>query len=277
MPDLTPSLRPIAELVTELDRAGPHPKEATVRQLLAHGAAAVPSLLHLLQREDAWEVEGKPEAWIHAPVHAFHLLGAIGDPSAAPALIDVVIEEDLDDYLTETAAGVLGSLGPGAVAPLIAALSEREIKEPYARLALARGLVEIALRHPEQRAVVTAVVLRMVRSEQDPTCLGSFLGDAVLFDDPEVQAAIDEAYALDRVNTWRLSFASINALRQRGLWWQRVSPLRGPLTYFEWVGALRPSPSAKVALTTPASPPKVGRNDPCPCGSGKKFKKCCGA
>ena len=24
------------------------------------------------------------------------------------------------------------------------------------------------------------------------------------------------------------------------------------------------------------APPKVGRNDPCPCGSGKKFKKCCG-
>jgi SWIM/SEC-C metal-binding protein len=22
---------------------------------------------------------------------------------------------------------------------------------------------------------------------------------------------------------------------------------------------------------------KVGRNDPCPCGSGKKFKKCCGS
>jgi preprotein translocase subunit SecA len=28
----------------------------------------------------------------------------------------------------------------------------------------------------------------------------------------------------------------------------------------------------------PASPPsgKVGRNDPCPCGSGKKYKHCCG-
>ena len=23
--------------------------------------------------------------------------------------------------------------------------------------------------------------------------------------------------------------------------------------------------------------PKVGRNDPCPCGSGKKYKKCCGS
>jgi uncharacterized protein YecA (UPF0149 family) len=24
------------------------------------------------------------------------------------------------------------------------------------------------------------------------------------------------------------------------------------------------------------SSPNVGRNDPCPCGSGKKYKKCCG-
>ncbi len=29
----------------------------------------------------------------------------------------------------------------------------------------------------------------------------------------------------------------------------------------------------KIQLETP----KVGRNDPCPCGSGKKYKKCCGA
>ena len=26
-----------------------------------------------------------------------------------------------------------------------------------------------------------------------------------------------------------------------------------------------------------AAAEKVGRNDPCPCGSGKKYKKCCGA
>jgi preprotein translocase subunit SecA len=33
---------------------------------------------------------------------------------------------------------------------------------------------------------------------------------------------------------------------------------------------------AKVETIHRASP-KVGRNDPCPCGSGKKFKKCHGA
>jgi preprotein translocase subunit SecA len=39
----------------------------------------------------------------------------------------------------------------------------------------------------------------------------------------------------------------------------------------------------RSAQTTEAPKPfvrtteKVGRNDPCPCGSGKKYKKCCGA
>ena len=29
-------------------------------------------------------------------------------------------------------------------------------------------------------------------------------------------------------------------------------------------------------ILPPLAEVKVGRNDPCPCGSGKKFKKCCG-
>ncbi len=36
--------------------------------------------------------------------------------------------------------------------------------------------------------------------------------------------------------------------------------------FFPW------TPQVPVVRTTP----KVGRNDPCPCGSGKKFKRCCG-
>jgi preprotein translocase subunit SecA len=32
-----------------------------------------------------------------------------------------------------------------------------------------------------------------------------------------------------------------------------------------------------VIKTVRRDEPKVGRNDPCPCGSGKKFKKCHGA
>ena len=28
-------------------------------------------------------------------------------------------------------------------------------------------------------------------------------------------------------------------------------------------------------VTVVNTQPKIGRNDPCPCGSGKKYKKCC--
>jgi len=34
---------------------------------------------------------------------------------------------------------------------------------------------------------------------------------------------------------------------------------------------------AKAKAKPVRTGPKVGRNDPCPCGSGKKYKKCCGA
>ena len=34
--------------------------------------------------------------------------------------------------------------------------------------------------------------------------------------------------------------------------------------------------SGKAIVRKPAVSKKVGRNDPCPCGSGKKYKKCCG-
>ncbi|WP_083915359.1 MULTISPECIES: SEC-C metal-binding domain-containing protein [Gilvimarinus] len=38
---------------------------------------------------------------------------------------------------------------------------------------------------------------------------------------------------------------------------------------------------ASASCCAPQAPikrdqPKVGRNSPCPCGNGKKFKKCCG-
>jgi hypothetical protein len=44
--------------------------------------------------------------------------------------------------------------------------------------------------------------------------------------------------------------------------------------------ALMQSIASRIVADVPAraqATPKVGRNDPCPCGSGKKHKKCCGA
>jgi len=37
-----------------------------------------------------------------------------------------------------------------------------------------------------------------------------------------------------------------------------------------------PHGAAPAPVAAPRAQPAVGRNDPCPCGSGKKYKKCCG-
>ncbi|MDR1747656.1 MAG: SEC-C domain-containing protein, partial [Spirochaetaceae bacterium] len=46
------------------------------------------------------------------------------------------------------------------------------------------------------------------------------------------------------------------------------------------IGGNAPSPMAARSqpdnVTVVRTTPKVGRNDPCPCGSGKKYKQCCG-
>ncbi|MFM0732913.1 UPF0149 family protein [Paraburkholderia sediminicola] len=47
--------------------------------------------------------------------------------------------------------------------------------------------------------------------------------------------------------------------------------------YRFWLPQRQAVNERKLAATTQRTEPKVGRNDPCPCGSGKKFKKCCGA
>ncbi len=46
---------------------------------------------------------------------------------------------------------------------------------------------------------------------------------------------------------------------------------------FEMVGIMASkNAGGKAAKTAPVKRVKIGRNDPCPCGSGRKYKNCCG-
>ena len=59
---------------------------------------------------------------------------------------------------------------------------------------------------------------------------------------------------------------------------RREDQLRAPIqTQKEEVKSLTDNRPGEVnkQITVKRSSKKVGRNDPCPCGSGKKYKKCC--
>jgi SEC-C motif len=74
-------------------------------------------------------------------------------------------------------------------------------------------------------------------------------------------------------------FMPMNAMCDRGQMSERGICDRSKAV-FEHFGlpfdAEPPVPDSSVAPRTAPGHPKVGRNDPCPCGSGKKYKKCHG-
>ncbi|HET6414396.1 MAG TPA: preprotein translocase subunit SecA [Anaeromyxobacter sp.] len=99
-----------------------------------------------------------------------------------------------------------------------------------------------------------------------------------------------EGYEMFVQMTWRVKSAVIgNLLRlqlvrqesaeeieQKRLALQRRAMARAQASHAEagGDGESRPRPKQETVVR---SQPKVGRNDPCPCGSGKKYKKCHGA
>jgi hypothetical protein len=46
---------------------------------------------------------------------------------------------------------------------------------------------------------------------------------------------------------------------------------------FDDSSLLPPTPEWQQTASDYIPAPKIGRNEPCPCGSGKKYKKCCGS
>jgi uncharacterized protein len=64
--------------------------------------------------------------------------------------------------------------------------------------------------------------------------------------------------------------------REQVLQWKQKLPEAARHIYSYWF-AQRPEKSRYLASPFVREEPKIGRNDPCRCGSGKKFKHCCGA
>jgi uncharacterized protein len=58
-------------------------------------------------------------------------------------------------------------------------------------------------------------------------------------------------------------------------WMAEVTPSVIKINAF-WAAQRKPDPTEGAQRPLTRDTPKVGRNDPCSCGSGKKFKKCCG-
>lgn len=92
-------------------------------------------------------------------------------------------------------------------------------------------------------------------------------GDAAGEHVDDLADLLDAFYLLDSaVGTGPMGAAGMQA-RDRAI---EEIPARLVTIYNFWRAKRTPVPTLR------RDAPKVGRNDPCPCGSGRKFKQCCG-
>lgn len=257
-------------------------------------ASDVPTLISVVTDPELHSAPGDHSA-IWAPIHALRLLGSLRAESAiAPALgLLRRIDENDDDWIGSEIAAALSRIGAPAIPAATAYLADDK-HPPYARLAAARVLGAIARMHAECRttcveALVTQLGAHLVQS---PDFNGLLISELLDIPAPEAAPAIERAFASKRVDedivgNWEDVQIELGLKPRReppakpDQWTPMGAPLRGAYglpQYAETADVTVPSAQQKETVSLPyRAPPKVGRNEPCPCGSGRKFKKCCGA
>ena len=262
--------------------------------LVDHGLAAelsgrgdaVPYLIEILRRDEYWEKGGPGDGW--APIHAIHLLGAIKTDECLPALIDTIRHrgEELGDWLTEDMPSILANFGLPAAEPLKAMTLDKEL-DAFSRGVAVSALAAIAHERGEIRSSVIELLRKIIREEKDPELVALVINDLAQFKDPDALADIkslfDRGLVAENFINWR-DVKRIHDTPEVELEYHK--DLRDPLDHFLPKNLMRlwdESYGGKVAHFVDASgrivyqekPKKPSRNDPCPCGSGKKYKKCC--
>ncbi len=303
----------IQELLSKLEELGDQVPMELAQAILAKEQEAVIPLRDILQDDKYWEAEGNKQ-WmpLHAVKLLGMLADPRSLPQLVNALIQA--HEVDDDWIMEDLPTVFGRIGPPAINPLEEFIHtyKGDNKLWWSRNAAADGLVAIALHHPnEQERILT--FLHELFSEEDDLEFLSFAGKSLLdLGDPSSIPVLERAfdrgiideYIISRddlfidirkphgmYNNDLLHFYDTEQVAKRRARWegereiekeieekkerhaaqkleQREKSIAIELKRLEITNTL--NERNVLPLTR-----KVGRNESCPCGSGKKFKKCC--
>jgi hypothetical protein len=229
--------------------------------VLALGPTAVTDLIALLDDDDASMEDAPGDGW--PPIHAVELLSALKADEAIDPMLRALVRTDWMSILHDRILMRLPDFGAAVTEPALVLLAEADDRE--VRHSLCAVLSKIGARDDR---VYEALCREF---DDDPSFASSFFYD---YGDPAALPLL-----LRAIEEFKPDFSSLF----------RATNLANLVEAFEKLGgtmpadlqdrvdgwrarwdALRQSTFEPVRRSTA----KVGRNDPCPCGSGKKYKKC---
>ncbi|MDR3460372.1 MAG: DUF1186 domain-containing protein [Verrucomicrobiae bacterium] len=286
-----------ASAVNQLLRLGGPPEEGLDYAGLGISLEAVPELIRMAT-DPALNDGPADSPLVWAPVHAWRALGQLRAAGAVEPLLTLLRRTDAeqDDWVATDLPVALGQIGGAAVGPVANYLADTAQGE-WARTVAAETLGKIGEAHPEWRAeCVARLQAQLEKFGEQSEALNAFL-ILPLYDLLAVEAMplIERAFASGRVDESVVGDVE-DVQIHFGLKAEREHPLKpNSLTDLsrriaameEEIEALKQENAELQFLQDELrselppqpylAPPKTGRNEPCPCGSGKKYKKCCGA
>ncbi|MEA3208108.1 MAG: hypothetical protein QOE70_1165 [Chthoniobacter sp.] len=222
----------------------------------------------------------------HLCTHALHLLAKWREPRAFPVVLRWLSLPgggafDLAGHVPTQAGSRLLASVCGGDRPEIRALIENGDANEYCRGQALESLAVLSAWGELPREIVVAYLRELIveKLERKPSHVWSTVACLIAdLDAEELVPLIRQPYDDEWVDPLVISWEEIE---------NRTGPSGGPP--FEHFTECHP-PITDVASETdwwaiydrsaPPAPriadPKIGRNDQCPCGSGRKYKKCCG-
>jgi hypothetical protein len=293
------------QILHELGTKDGLPVEA-LRAASADRASVVPVFVQAIERCLGGTAAPADEA---ALFFIFHLLGDWREKSAYRPLAELLrrpaeqVDRVLFGAITESSHRVMAAVFDGDPEPLYRVIRAPEADE-FVRSRMCEVLAMLVLRGELPREDV-AQFLRACAVELEPKdeCFvwNGWQSAIAMLGLVELRPLVEAAFARRSIIEGWLSFKDFNEDLQRTVtgapassWQQREYSLFGDTIeeLSSWA-AFAPRTAEKkrrqdrgleargAVLWTPHDGPAVnpfkgvGRNDPCPCGSGKKFKKCC--
>jgi hypothetical protein len=232
----------------------------------------------------------------------FHLLGEWREKSAYRPLASFlrlprdILDTVLGDCITETSHRVMAAVFDGDPDPLYEIIRDQEADE-FVRSRMCQTIAMLT-RRGELPRPAAAEFLRDCYSQLEPRndCYvwQGWLDAVAWLGLTELKPLVQQVFLRGSIDPTWLSFEDFERDLQHAVERPEAEPLHpdGNLSLFgdtieemsDW-DCFRPKArgndkSEWAPLTSLGMPHReplrnIGRNDPCPCGSGKKFKKCC--
>ncbi len=299
----------ITQILKELERnTGTFPRKAVEAAVEAR-EEITPELLRILEdtvaRAKEIVAEDADGAYF-AHLYAMYLLAQFREAHAYPLVVRFArLEEDLldalaGDFVTEGLCRVLASVCDGDTGPIEELIEDGEVGE-YARSAALNSLLVLVAEGDKSRGEVMAYFKGLFEGRLERSyshAWDSLVACATALHPEEVSEHITAAFKEGLVDGWFISLRNVERASKRNKESVLDDLRKGRHTYIENVAdemewwacfkqpkqskrgtmpATRPTPRIEQAAPFPPQrPARVKPNAPCPCGSGKKYKKCCG-